>query len=130
MTTTAITLRLRGELPSKKNDRQIRRWGPRVGIGNSREKEVLMAALAWQAREQWGQREPLEHPKMSFQFTVKHRRKDRDNLLTTVLDVLVTAGVLVSDSISKFNGTLTILPAIINKHAEEGVEIGIYGSGF
>lgn len=124
--TEPVIIQIRGELPSKKNDRQIRRWGNRVGIGNSAEKEALMGALAWQVRAQWGSRKPLQHPRISFQLQVKHRRKDRDNLVTTILDVLVNTGVLVNDNIAHANGELTILPAIVDPKAEEGCEVTLW----
>ena len=65
-------------------------------------------------RAQW-KHEPVTHSRMSIQFFARDRRRDRDNLLTTVLDCLREAGVIVNDNIKSFNGALILLPAVIDK---------------
>jgi Holliday junction resolvase RusA-like endonuclease len=60
---------------------------------------------------------------MSIQFFARDRRRDRDNLLTTVLDCLGEAGVIVNDNIKSFNGPLILLLAVIDK--VERVKIGV-----
>ena len=79
---------LHGHCPSTKNLWK-RGKGGRTYIDN--ETKVLIDALTVQANAQW-KREPVTHPWMSIQFFVRDGRRDRDNLLTTVLDCLREAG--------------------------------------
>jgi len=60
---------------------------------------------------------------MSFQFFTRDRRRDWDNLLTTVLDCLREAGVIVNDNIKSFNGSLILLPAVIDKNERVKIEV-------
>src|SRR5215831_19496099 len=70
--------------------------------------------LTAQARNQWIG-EPVTHPDVCVQFFARDRRRDRDNMLTTVLDCLREAGVIVNDNIAQFNGTVALLPAVIDQ---------------
>ena len=76
------TLVLYGHCPSKKNLWK-RGKGGRTYIDD--ETQALIDTLTAQAKTQW-KHEPVTHPWMSFQFFTQDRRRDRDNLLTTVLD--------------------------------------------
>jgi len=65
----------------------------------------------------------LSHPSMDVHIYTRSRRQDRDNIVTTVLDVLVKAGVLAGDNIARFNGMLTVHPAKIDPHERIVIEI-------
>lgn len=60
---------------------------------------------------------------MSIQFFTRDRRRDRDNLLTTVLDCLREAGVIANDNIKSFNGSVILLPAVIDKVERVKIEV-------
>lgn len=54
----------------------------------------------------------LKHPDLDVTFAVTDGKKDRDNSLTTIIDLLVRYGVIAQDNIAQFNGTITVHPAI------------------
>jgi Holliday junction resolvase RusA-like endonuclease len=66
----------------------------------------------------------LEHPDVLVEFSSRSKRRDRDGLLTTVLDVLVKCGVFQNDDIAHFNGTVTLLPAKVGQ--EDAVHLLIF----
>ena len=117
-----MTLVLRGSVPTKKN--QLR---PRAGRGRAHRYDASTAAdlerLITYARIQWGPRDPLESPRMEFRFFVLNARQDRDGILTTILDCLKTARVLIDDSIYRCNGELLLHPAQLVAAGEERVEV-------
>jgi Holliday junction resolvase RusA-like endonuclease len=108
---------LQDHVPCKKNLWK-RDKGGRTYIDS--ETQALIDALTVQAKPHW-KHERVTHPRMSIQFFARDRRRDRDNLLTTVLDCLREAGVIVNDNIKSFNGALILLAAVIVK--DERVEI-------
>ena len=117
------TLILNGPVPGKKNG-----WHPRPGGGVRLDKSMQsqIDSLITQATYTWRlklNRGPLEHPDMRVTFHVRNQRSDRDNKLSTILDVLQKAGVLRNDSIRRFNGVLTLLPAIVDKDERTVIEI-------
>lgn len=65
----------------------------------------------------------LEHPVVLWQFTMPVRRQDRDNMKTTILDILKTTGVIQDDNIAHYNGKEVMLPAIIRPSEEPSVRI-------
>jgi Holliday junction resolvase RusA-like endonuclease len=65
----------------------------------------------------------LEHPEIDFYIKTRSARRDRDNIVTTLLDVLVRCGVLVDDNVSHSNGRMTIHPAEVCE--EDSVRIVI-----
>jgi hypothetical protein len=75
------TLVLHCQCPSKKNLWR-RGKGGRTYIDD--ETKALIDAQTVQAQSRW-KHEPVKHPWISFQFFTRDRRRDRDNLLTTVL---------------------------------------------
>jgi Holliday junction resolvase RusA-like endonuclease len=105
------TLVLHGHCPSKKNLWKRGRGG-RTYIDS--ETKALIDALTVQAQAQW-KHKPVTHPKMCVQFFARDRRRDRDNMLTTILDCLREAGVIVNDNIAQFNGTVVLPPAVMDK---------------
>lgn len=91
-----VKLVLLGPCPSKKNRRHVRRGG---GVYFDRaEVQPAIDRLVLQARSQW-QQEPLSRAVVRATFLVRSRRQDVDNMLTTLLDCLVLAGVLANDNI-------------------------------
>lgn len=114
-----MTLVLQGHCPSKKNLWKRGRGG-RTYIDE--EVKVLIDALTAQARAQW-KHDPVEHPELSVRFFTRDRHRDRDNLLTTVLDCLRDAGVIFNDNIKSFNGTLVLLPAVIDENERVAIEV-------
>lgn len=120
MKTLFRVLVLIGHCPSKKN-----LWKTRKGGGRfiDSETQSQIQALCWQAKEQWGGKESLIHPELTVAFYVRNAKPDRDNKLTTLLDVLREAGVIKNDNIAQFNGELRLMPAKIA--VEEKVEVTI-----
>lgn len=82
----------------------------------------MIESLTHQAAAQWPD-PPAKHPDIRVQFFTRDARGDRDNKLTTVLDCLRDARVIVNDNIAQFNGTVVLLPAIIR--AKEMVVIEV-----
>ena len=44
-------------------------------------------------------------------------------MLTTILDCLREAGVIVNDNIAQFNGTIALLPAVIDEKERVTIEV-------
>jgi Holliday junction resolvase RusA-like endonuclease len=80
--------------------------------------------LTVQARAQW-KHELVTHPDVRVQFFAQDRRRDRDNMLTTILDCLRDAGVIVNDSIAQANGTLVLLPGVIDQNERVTIEVTV-----
>ncbi len=112
-------LTLHGHCPSKKNLWRRGR-GQKAYIDRSSQAEI--DSLVLQARSAW-RRAPLSHPSMEVYIYTRSRRQDRDNIVTTILDVLVKAEVLTGDNIARFNGTLTVHPAKIDPNERVVIEI-------
>ena len=72
----------------------------------------------FQARSQWGRREPLDRAGVRVRFYVASRRGDLDNKLTTIMDVLCSAGVLRNDNIASV--PLVSAGAVIRPGEDEG----------
>jgi Holliday junction resolvase RusA-like endonuclease len=91
-------LTIKGSVPSLKNQKQIfvnKRTG-KPFITSSQASKVWTEDALWQLK---GQKPITEYPvtvAMTFYFKGKHS-KDLDNCTTSVLDVLVTAGILEDD---------------------------------
>jgi hypothetical protein len=60
----------------------------------------------------------LVHPEIEFIITHDQDRQDRDNIVTTILDLLVQYGVLADDSIKQCNGKMTIWPSEKGEYPE------------
>jgi len=112
-------LTLHGHCPSKKNLWRRGR-GQKAYIDRSSQAEI--DSLVLQARSAW-RRAPLSHPSIDVYIYTRSRRQDRDNIVTTILDVLVKAEVLTGDNIARCNGTLTVHPAKIDPHERVVIEI-------
>ena len=106
---------LKGPVPSKKNDRSIGYRRGKLTMFIDKDQQAALDALVWQAKAQWKGMARLVHPDISIRFHVSNRRQDRDNMATTLLDVLVKAGVLANDNIAQCNGRITIEPAVLDR---------------
>ena len=121
---TPIQLVITGPFPSKKNQLMPRRGRGR-GLMYDPKVKTAIERMELEVRAQWGSRDPVRNPAMFFQFFVASVLKDRDGLLTTVLDVLVKARVLENDNIGLFNGWVGLAPARIVPEGNEHCEIVI-----
>jgi Holliday junction resolvase RusA-like endonuclease len=82
-----------GHVQAKKNN-----WRPMRGRIVPLSQPAVEPLIA-QARAQWPH-EPLDRACVRIRFYVPSRRGDLDNKLTTILDVLCSAGVLRNDNIA------------------------------
>lgn len=115
-----MTLEIPGHVPSKKN-----LWGPRKGGGivlNATARQEIQTLITY-ARIFWGPRKPISHPVLVIEFHVLHARADRDNKLSTILDVLQKAGVIVNDNIAHCNAQITLAPAVIGGASKTVIQI-------
>lgn len=117
---------LAGKIPSKKNSyTPIVRGGKARMIKNSKlvgELELLSIQIPLYCRTL-----KLRHPHIVMQFYVDKRngtRRDRDNLKTCALDLLVQNGVLEDDRVACNNGWDVCPPVIVGK--ENKTEIYLY----
>lgn len=119
-----ILLEIDGPVPAKKNMLRVTRFGTYhdKDIADQIEQLRVRAWIRWKQLHD-GPAPVLEHPDLAVTFYVMDRRSDRDNKLTTILDVLQEAGVLQNDSIRRCNGTITLHPAIIGEVEKTVVEI-------
>ena len=117
-------LTLKGHIPAKKNlmNPGVNRRTGKLMFFADEEVKAQIEALVLQAKQQW-QRIPAIDPDVDVELFVTHQGADRDNKLTTILDVLRDAGVIANDNIKQFNGTVVILPALVGK--VEGVVIDV-----
>ena len=125
--TSTIEIKLRGAIPAKKNRWTILRSGRSSGIGLRKGDQDAIDSLTLQAQSQY-RGDPLEHPDIEIYPSVTSRRPDRDNLVTTVLDVLVASGVLKDDNVARCNGWLRVAPARIVSPGEEVCTIVLFPS--
>lgn len=116
--TDEITIVFVGFVPAKKN-----RYSPTMRGGKMRffKNDKLDAALKVLDSQipDYCRGLQLEHPEMEWSFQVPDAKADRDNKITTLLDVLVDAGVLRDDNIKRCNGKWTVNEAEIVKGQEE-----------
>ena len=117
-----LTLSLWGSVPSKKNSYRPRKGGKGFYKDDKLQAELDYLTLQIPA-EMRGLK--LQHPDMTFRFTVAKgaTRRDRDNMCQTLIDVLVSAGVLWDDSISQCNGRIIIEPAVVGDQFHTIVEL-------
>lgn len=116
-----VTLTLWGHCPSKKN---LWSRGEKAQFLPPEVKEQI-ESLTTQALFAWKQPGPVEHPEITVKFYVNAARRDRDGMLTTLLDCLQAASVLVNDNLRRCNGRMVVEPADFVPDADERVEIRI-----
>jgi hypothetical protein len=88
--------KLQGHIPGKKN---LLRRSKNGGMFRDEDISVQINLLTLQAKRQWIGRARLDVPRAHFMFYVMDQRSDLDNKLTTILDCLKAAGVIVNDNI-------------------------------
>lgn len=124
-------IKIRGAVPNKKDSLRPRdsyfRRDKRKGMVYDEAVMDGISSVVIQVRHAWRNRKPLEHPRISVQFTFPHKRRDRDGRLATILDALKVAGVVADDNVAHCNGEITILPAIVDRTIEEGAIVRIWG---
>jgi len=94
-----IELTLDGVVPSKKNGYRRRGNGAGMYIPEQMRADIDALVIQAQAARHKLDLESIEGRKVHvhLQFTVPDERKDLDNMHTTVLDVLQTAGIIKND---------------------------------
>jgi len=118
----ATEIHLFGDIPSKKNRYSPTKGGMHKGKELKEELDALEEQIPGDMRDLC-----LQHPDIVVEFAVKNRRKDRDGMLATLLDVLVACKVITDDSINSCNGTVLILPAkLIETHMSDYARIWVY----
>lgn len=115
-----ITLVLYGHCPSKKN---LWRRGTAGKMFLDSDVKKQIDTLTTQALFQWKSLFPVEHPDITVKLYVNAARRDRDGLLTTILDCLQAAGVIVNDNLAHNNGRMVIEAAEFVDINDERVEI-------
>jgi Holliday junction resolvase RusA-like endonuclease len=90
-------LTINAHIPSKKNMLRRSRNG---GMFHNKVVVDAIKDITEQCRCQWSG-EPLVEPEMYVMFRILNKRADADNMLTTTLDCMVKAGVLLNDNCNK-----------------------------
>ena len=93
------------------------------GMHYDKETKAILDSLAMQIPG-WARDLNLTHCDVTFQQFYTNSKSDRDNAVTSMLDVLSKYHVIKDDCIFNFNGTLTILPAI--KADGDGMTVTLY----
>jgi hypothetical protein len=105
------TICLIGHVPAKKNSTHSVDIGGKRKTIYSKDTYEELDRLAFQIPPEVRDLQ-LIHPEIEFWITVPQGRSDRDNTVTSCLDLLVLYGVLTNDSIASCNGKITIHPAV------------------
>ena len=102
------TIELYGKPVAKKNAQVeiTTKKGKKVRRYNKETRSAL-DALAMQIPG-WARDLRLEHPEVIFDFECPNGAWDRDNSVTSLVDILKTMGVIVNDNVAHFNGRVTI----------------------
>lgn len=118
-----ITLRYTGLIPSKKNAWKSGRGGRRY-IDEETKQLIFAMTLAFAAGwRKAGRTEPVSRPQLFIRLYVAHDRQDSDNMVTTVLDCLQAAGVLVNDNTRH----LRDWAVEVHDYGDPGVVLDVYG---
>lgn len=100
-----MILTLNGVVPAKKN-----RWhrGNNGQIFFDRKGvQKQIDSLVWQIKAQY-KGKPLFAPVLDIDFYCKNQRGDIDNMLSTLLDCMKDAGVIISDNLKHLSGPIRI----------------------
>lgn len=106
-----ITLIILGKIPAKKNTKKVikTRSGKWTATYGSAQQEIdrIELQIPGEVRDL-----NLVHPEIEFTFSAPLQNWDRDNAVTTLLDVLVKYSVLKNDSVLQCNGKIVIHPCV------------------
>lgn len=93
--TTKITIK--GRPISKKNSKQIARWGDKLGLRSSKPFYLFEENALYQIRGQWSEKH-LGPIRVDYLFKIKGQSiLDFDNAIASVNDILQKAGVIGND---------------------------------
>jgi len=98
-----MKLTITGPIPSKKNRLHPRK--DRKGYFNP--DHDRLQDIVYQILMQVGNIEPLNQPSLMVHFKCSNGRGDLDGKLTTLLDCMVRAGILVNDNLTHLPGPVT-----------------------
>ncbi len=112
---------LRGKVPSKKNKKLLTRGR----IITLPERQVALQALTLQARAFWGARGPLTTVNVDLDFRISDVRQDLDNMVSSAMDVLKDARVIVDDSSNHVKCIVATCAKV--ERGGEGVNVSITG---
>ena len=117
----APSFTLAGKVPSKKNAYRPRAGGFYKDAALRDALDMLTNQLPRNLTDK-----QLEHPFLMAQFNMPKKSwgTDRDNKLTTLLDIMVSGGVIKDDRINAFNEALVVLPTEVTSDYETKVWIG------
>ncbi len=116
-----IVIELRGKTPAKKNN-----WHPRRGGGVGITDPAIQTMIDRMAMQIPGHVRDLKlvSPEIHFHFFYEKANWDRDNAVTTLLDILVKYGTLQDDNVAQCNGPILIHPA--ERSDEDSVKIILF----
>ncbi len=125
-----IELVISGWISSKKNCLRLSRSGHGYYDKDVRENiDGIMTQLAAQWRKNGVPMAPMAHPGIAIVFYLTTSRSDRDNLLTTVQDAMVDAGILKDDNVANHNSPMIIGQAIVTDDGVAGARIWLDEAG-
>lgn len=124
------TLTIFGEILSHKNEKAAvmarRRKDTAKGKAGTQYAKVVTKSVAKESMNRAAMQIPgelrdlkLQHPDLDVYFVVGRLNVDRDNILSSVLDLLVEYGVLADDNVAQFNGAVTLHPAMLRENGWE-----------
>ena len=110
-----IDLTFLGEVPAHKNEKMpVRRRSGKLGLITKPKASLAMDRLALQIPS-CIRDSKMEHPDLDIYFLVGRNTVDRDNCACALIDLCVRYGVISSDNVQHFNGTITLHPAVLGK---------------
>ncbi len=134
--TTYYELEILGELPSHKNEKQgVIRTRTRdtakgsagstyAGVMTKPDVKLILQRAAMQIPGELRDLK-LRHPEMVVHFTVAREDVDRDNIFSTVLDMLYDYGVIADDNVRHFNGVVKLMPAIVGEEWKTWIQMWV-----
>ena len=113
---------LLGEVVASKNEKMAvmrkRKSDTAKGVAGSHYAGIALKPAAKESMDRIAMQIPgelrdlkLRHPRIEFNFVVGRINVDRDNIVSTVLDLLVLYGVMENDSVASCNNMIVIHPA-------------------
>jgi hypothetical protein len=100
----------------------VRRKTGKLGLITKPKVSQAMDRLAMQIPG-WVRDLNLEHPDVEVRFFVCRDSIDRDNIFSSLLDLLWKYNVIKDDQIKNFNGLITLHPAIIGDEWKTEIQL-------